>query len=636
MRITTRLTILVSSLAIVPWALGLYTAKLTRRALGEQITGAAEHQAGAILDELDRCVHGRASELAILLETDYVRRVLAGANDAGLERPDREAWIDRVDASWCSAPPDAPCTEAVRLLESELSCALRQQLDRVTEQHGFPVFGELFITNRFGVPIALTGVTSDFRQNDEEWWTRTWSEGLYFGDVAFDQSAQMHAVEICLRIDDDHGNPLGVAKAVLNILEVKRIVDARLSRSSELPMRLELLTREGATIHKGQSASWEPTDDVLTSTAAERGHGAFSGLGWSLVVHHDSERVFAPVVALTRTIGAVSIVVALVSLGAGLAIAGGVATRLRALRTTTALIGAGKLGAQAHVGGEDEVGALARAINSMSTDLADAEAARVEAGRVEAERDHLREAVVAHQRVLGVLGHEVRTPLAAVRMTAEFLVRSCATGDTPDSGFLQSIVDEVVRLSETVNNMLEAARIESGIARWNREAIDMGELAREVTRVVGRLVDDERVSLDYDVEPEADMEGDRDAIRRLLINLLSNAAKHTNEGSITLRVTSEPEAIRIVITDTGCGMPPSILQELGEPFRLNRGGVGADFASGAGLGLAICKQIIAAHDGAMEVRSAVGQGSTFDIRLARTPRPDRDGDPAWGMQEEAA
>lgn len=251
----------------------------------------------------------------------------------------------------------------------------------------------------------------------------------------------------------------------------------------------------------------------------------------------------------------------------------------------------------------------------------------------EAERSRaaLEEAVVAMEQVLGVIGHELRTPLAGLRVMAEFLL-----GDTEQSNdtssFLQMIHKEVIRMASMVNELLEAARINSGKAQWKWSTFDLTDLCQDVLDIVRHATSNPQVTLgcevitsDGRVNEPLTMNGDRDAIHRLFVNLVANAGKHTREGLIMVKAVEDDREdgrwIDIEIRDTGEGMPQHILDKLGVPFALNAGMIETGNTDspapvhGCGLGLAICKGIALAHGGSIRFESEPGMGTTVYVRL---------------------
>jgi signal transduction histidine kinase len=236
---------------------------------------------------------------------------------------------------------------------------------------------------------------------------------------------------------------------------------------------------------------------------------------------------------------------------------------------------------------------------------------------LESERNHLRDAVKAMSHVLTVIGHELRTPLAAIRANAELALMTSGAG--PDSP-ISSIAGTSASLSQMLDDLLEAARQNSGAACWNWSDMDVSRVCEEAMSAIRPLVNEARVRLSSRVEPMGlRATGDQTAICRLITNLLSNARKHTQDGEIELTARCSFDGatrwLTISVRDTGCGMPPEILNRLGEPFALNRGVVGNEFVDGAGLGLSICRGIATAHGGSISVTSELRGGTTVTALL---------------------
>jgi PAS domain S-box-containing protein len=243
---------------------------------------------------------------------------------------------------------------------------------------------------------------------------------------------------------------------------------------------------------------------------------------------------------------------------------------------------------------------------------------RKRAEEAEIERQSLKEAVKSMEQVLGVVGHELRTPLAGLRATLEFLMSADAKQLDEYDKFMKTIHSETVRMADMVNNMLEAARLNSGCAQWRWSTVRMEQTCQTALDIVSPLIDKTRVHLVCEVEPgNLEMQGDEEGIKRLLINLVTNAAKHTVEGCIKISAKEVSEegksSVVLKISDTGEGIPEEVARKLGEAFALNSGVVGSNYIKGTGLGLAICKGIVAAHAGSISVASDVGEGTIFTI-----------------------
>ena len=254
--------------------------------------------------------------------------------------------------------------------------------------------------------------------------------------------------------------------------------------------------------------------------------------------------------------------------------------------------------------------------------------ARKRAERIEHERNHLRGAVQAMEQVLGIVGHELRTPLAALRAMSELLLDDEIRQTAQATEFIRSMHDESVRMAGIVGDLLEAARLQSGTSRWTWSEFRVVESCRSALESLGHLNGESPVTLElHHAQPELMMRGDAGAVRRLVLNLLTNARKHTESGRIDVSIQGETvgEAawVQIEVADTGKGIPAQIAARLGEAFALNAGIVGGDYADGAGLGLAICRGIVGAHGGTMAVHSAPGAGTRVVVRMRRDlPAPN--------------
>jgi PAS domain S-box-containing protein len=261
------------------------------------------------------------------------------------------------------------------------------------------------------------------------------------------------------------------------------------------------------------------------------------------------------------------------------------------------------------------------------TDVTD----RKRAEAAERERNDLRNAVRALDRVLGVVGHELRTPLAATRAMTELLLMQDISQGEDAKRLLQSAHDEIVKMGAMVNDLLEVARLNSGTAKWSWTSVPVARACSGAIESVRPLINAAEVQLSVKADPQdLCMTGDAEAVRRLVLNLLTNAHKNTRSGSI--RVTAErhrerdEEYVRIEVADTGDGISREVTAKLGDAFVLNSGIIGDDYVKGSGLGLAICRGIVAAHGGRMSVASAPGRGTTVTVLLrADLSAPASDG-----------
>jgi signal transduction histidine kinase len=210
--------------------------------------------------------------------------------------------------------------------------------------------------------------------------------------------------------------------------------------------------------------------------------------------------------------------------------------------------------------------------------------------------------------------HELRTPLNALTAAAHLLQRP----DLPEeqrNKLSQTVYNEVQRLNGMANDFLELARLESGRVRFTREPVHLGGLIGECIEIVRPQAQEMEISLETDLDPSlAPVPADRNRLKQLFLNLLTNAIKYNEPGGkVTVSLRLEGDQIEAAVIDTGKGIPDRSLPRIFERFYRVPDQEG--YIGGTGLGLAIAKRIVEAHQGTLEVESQLGEGSTFLIRL---------------------
>ncbi len=221
----------------------------------------------------------------------------------------------------------------------------------------------------------------------------------------------------------------------------------------------------------------------------------------------------------------------------------------------------------------------------------------------------------AQRRFLADVSHELRTPLTAIRGNVDIMRRM--KDSPPDIEALDAIQSESERMARLVGDLLMLAQAESGNLPIARGQVELDTLLLEVYQQA-RVLAKDKVSVSLGEEDQASSFGDRDKIKQVLLNLVSNAIKYTpSGGKVTLGLARVNGWARFTVIDTGVGIPPDDLPYVFDRFyRVDKSRTrGAGTPSGAGLGLSIAKWIAQAHGGRLEVSSHVGKGSAFSLWL---------------------
>ncbi|MDI6843087.1 MAG: ATP-binding protein [Anaerosomatales bacterium] len=233
--------------------------------------------------------------------------------------------------------------------------------------------------------------------------------------------------------------------------------------------------------------------------------------------------------------------------------------------------------------------------------------------------EELQAANEAKRRLLANVSHELRTPLNAVIGFADVLANGLAGPLAEEQAKQVAMIREAGRqLLELVEALLEAQWLESSEAIVEARPVDVADLVRSAVQMLDPLARTKGLALHAEIPETLEAVTDGRLIRQVLRNLISNAVKFTHEGGVTVRLLDAGDRFRIVVADTGVGIPKEALPRIFDAFVQVPGSRG-EKPEGTGLGLAICKQIADALGGSIVVESEPGSGSTFTVELPKEP-----------------
>jgi signal transduction histidine kinase len=310
--------------------------------------------------------------------------------------------------------------------------------------------------------------------------------------------------------------------------------------------------------------------------AAAIGTGAillavWSGVAAMFVSRHDA----IVVTAMTAAMGAVA-------MRAGLLLSRGAVDDARALRDGLQEVEGGARDVRVRTGAGDELADVAGAANRMIARLGAEEAARDRADR-------------ARRQLVASVSHDLRTPLASLRLLVESVEDGIVTGADRDR-YLRQMSSHVNTLSALVDDLFELSRLEAGDVSWSLHRVEVGELVSDTVESLRVHANARGVRVTSDVPPGGvDAEANPEQVQRVLANLILNAIRHTPaDGSVTVRASLGERGVEVEVADTGSGIAPEAQAHIFEPFFR---GDDARTGDGAGLGLAIAHAIVAAHGG---------------------------------------
>jgi signal transduction histidine kinase len=230
--------------------------------------------------------------------------------------------------------------------------------------------------------------------------------------------------------------------------------------------------------------------------------------------------------------------------------------------------------------------------------------------------DELQAASRSKSHFIATMSHELRTPLNSILGFTELLLERSRTLSEDDRHTLLEVRAAGRHLLSVINDILDLARIGAGRLGLRRSSVALREIAREVLEVLRPQAQAKRIELASDVPAEFTVDADPSRLRQILLNLVGNAVKFTEEGTVSVRATPAPNGMRVEVVDTGPGIAQADHAKLFREFSQLEN-AGPRRHEGTGLGLAIARELVLAHGGEIGVDSELGRGSTFWFTLPR-------------------
>lgn len=242
----------------------------------------------------------------------------------------------------------------------------------------------------------------------------------------------------------------------------------------------------------------------------------------------------------------------------------------------------------------------------------------MEISLVSARRD-AENAANAKTRFLASMSHEIRTPMNGVLGFTQLLLDSELTSDQRKKS--QIILDSGNAMMRLLNNILDISKVEAGQVKLSNEPMDLWKVLRDCVDLMVPSAEQKglQISLQVDETVPTQIVGDCHYLRQITLNLIGNAVKFTQNGQITVNMSSTiaddgQALITIAVEDTGVGIPPDRLIAIFDPFEQAEATTAQEFG-GSGLGLTISRQLAAVMDGSIGVTSVEGQGTTFELQF---------------------
>jgi len=650
MKIGQKLTLAFVGIALLIGVAGYISLNTSQKALQESIGESTVSLAVETLKNIDMTIYSRIEEFQAYATGSKPQEITKKSNEEFEKLGDIQSYIAQKDKEWTSAPKETVTSFMWELESNEVARDLKQRLKFYEEKYSYRVFGEVFITNKYGVNVAQTGKTTDYYQADEHWWQVAKNSGLYIEDVEYDRSANVYSTDIGIRIDDKDRNFLGAIKVILNIENVIEIMTKAKKASPYKTTELKLFDKKGKVIFD-TSQELKPFKDTLDENILKRtrekagyllktgetsegdelfayvhsnGYRDYMALGWILAIEHEAKEIFAPVTDLKDRMLIVPLTVTIVAVLIGLLISRSISKPIIKFRDAAIEIGKGRLDTTVEIDSKDEIGELANSFNKMAEHLNETiynlnreiiERKKAEEALEKLNKDlesTVQELSRSNKELQGfahIIAHDLKAPLRAIGTLTDWLAMDYTDNfDQQGKEWANLIVKRAKRIDKVIDSILLYSEV--GRIGLKKKIVDLNVVLSEVICEIGQP---ENIEITIENKLPTIM-CNRRQMMLVFQNLLSNAVRYMDKpkGQIKVGCTEEDNFWKFSICDNGPGIEKKYFEKI---FKIFQTLLPRDELEAIGVGLSLTEKIVDLYGGRIWVQSKPGEGSTFYFTL---------------------
>ncbi len=559
-------------------------------------------------------------------KTEVVQKALLESNLEFGELEDIQGYITQQEDDWRSVPKKTITPFMQSLISNELSEDIRKNfVDKINPETGHSVFAEVFITNEYGANVAQSGKTTDYRQDDEDWWQKAKVNGISIGKAEYDESAEADIIPIGIRITDEDGNFVGVLKAPLSIISI--IQEAEISPRYDETTQVNIVTGDGNLIYSTEAFRFnEDVSDHSFFDKLQSGQqqGFFVDDGeskkelfaymrpsnlqvlgeqdWIIVISHEigEAGILSGMLTLQNNLIIAFVIILAIALGLGIIFSRDISVPITKLAYLAKEIGKENFDVEVNIKGKGEIIQLIKNMQNMGTKLKNA-------------KKHKEE-------FISMITHELKTPLTPIIGFCQSLrdpeILGTLSKDQLDA--VETISKNANRLQSIIGDLMDSHRLDLEKMKFNFTEVDVVESIRYVVDNYDKELKSKKIHVSISAVSPMLLTTDKIRLEQVLTNIFINSIDFVpnDNGKIFVGAKLQTDHILFTITDNGAGIPPEDIDNIFDSFSQIDTALTRKHG-GAGLGLAICKALVTKLGGKIWVKSELGKGTTFYFTISQ-------------------
>ena len=551
-------------------------------------------------------------------KTDIVQKTLLESNQEFDNLSDIQGYIDQQEDVWTSTLDETTNPFMQSLISNELAEDVRKNfVEKINPRTGHSVFSELFLTNQYGANVAQSGKTTDYGQDDEDWWQKAKTNGISIGKTEYDESAKTDVIPIGIEITDENGNFIGVLKAELSVRSIIR--EAEIFTRYDETTHVNIVTENGHLVYSTLPFRFnENISDHSFFEKLQRGPqgGFFVDEGefkkefvtysrpsslqvlenqeWIFVIKHEIGEVgiLSGMLILRDRMIINSFIIVAVAIVGGIIFSRSISNPITKLIYLAKEIGKENFDAKVTLKGRGEIAQLVKNMQDMGTSLKDAKKHKDE--------------------FIAMISHELRTPLTPIKIYASALKRPKVFGELNQKQVeaVDGINFNARRLERLIGDLLDAQRLETGRMKYSKEKFSVIDVLDDAVKDYQIMTQEKNIQISSKIDEEIILYSDKKRIEQVLDNLARNSMDFVpkDTGIIQIFVQKNIDSVLFTVQDNGKGISKEAQKKLFTKF-FQADTTATRRHGGTGLGLAICKGIVKGLGGNIWLESELGKGT---------------------------